>query len=98
MPVARATNLVRWLVAAQRGGATVVGLTAQGSVALPHIDRDVARGAIVIVIGSEGKGLGHLVSQTCDIRVSIPMDSATESLNAGVAAGIALYAVAAARG
>jgi len=57
----------------------------------------VAAGPLVIVVGSEGRGLGHLVSQTCDHLVSIPMEAATESLNAGVAAGIALHAVAAAR-
>ena len=97
VPVARATNLVRWMVAAQKSGATVIGLAMGGGVVLPDLDRDVANGPLVIVVGSEGKGLGHLVSQTCDELVSIPMDSATESLNAGVAAGIALYSVATAR-
>lgn len=97
VPVARATNLVRWLVAAQKAGATVLGLAMSGDVQLPDLDPDTATGPVVIVVGSEGKGLGHLVSQTCDHLVGIPMDRATESLNAGVAAGIALYAVAAAR-
>ena len=97
VPVARATNLVRWLVSAQKSGATVLGLAMGGDVDLMALDRDLAGGPLVIVVGSEGKGLGHLVSQTCDHLVSIPMDAATESLNAGVAAGIALYAVAAAR-
>ncbi len=97
VPVARATNLVRWLIAAQRSGATVLGLAAGGGATLPDLDPATARGPVVIVIGSEGRGLGHLVSQTCDELVAIPMDAATESLNAGVAAGVALYAVAAAR-
>jgi 23S rRNA (guanosine2251-2'-O)-methyltransferase len=97
VPVARATNLTRWLVAAQRAGFTVMGLAMDGDVELPDLDPAVATGPVVIVVGSEGKGLGHLVSQTCDLLVGIPMDAATESLNAGVAAGIALYAVAAAR-
>ncbi len=96
VPVARATNLVRWLTAAQKQGATVIGL-AMGGMELPDLDASVATGPLVIVVGSEGKGLGHLVSQTCDELVGIPMDAATESLNAGVAAGIALYAVAMAR-
>ncbi len=97
IPVARATNLVRFLTAARRSGATVLGLAAEGAVSLPNLDPAVATGPIVLVVGSESRGLGHLVSQTCVALVSIPMDAETESLNAGVAAGIALYAVAAAR-
>jgi 23S rRNA (guanosine2251-2'-O)-methyltransferase len=45
-------------------------------------------------VGSEGKGLSRLVRATCDVVVSIPMAGQMESLNAGVAAGIALYEVA----
>ena len=97
VPVARAKNLVRWLVASKRAGATVLGLAMDGDVTLPDLDRDLATGPVVLVVGSEGKGLGHLVSQTCDARLGIPMRADTESLNAGVAAGIALYAVATAR-
>jgi len=97
VPVARATNLVRWMVAAQKSGATVIGLAMGGGVELPDLDRSIATGPLVVVVGSEGKGLGHLVSQTCDQLVGIPMDGATESLNAGVAASIALYSVATAR-
>ncbi|MCU0300284.1 MAG: 23S rRNA (guanosine(2251)-2'-O)-methyltransferase RlmB [Candidatus Nanopelagicales bacterium] len=97
VPVARVTNLVRWLTAAQKDGATVLGLAMGGRLTLPELDAATAAGPVVLVVGSEGKGLGHLVSQTCDDLVAIPMDAATESLNAGVAAGIALYAVATAR-
>jgi 23S rRNA (guanosine2251-2'-O)-methyltransferase len=97
VPVARATNLVRWMVAAQKSGATVIGLAMGGGVELPDLDPAIATGPLVVVVGSEGKGLGHLVSQTCDQLVGIPMDGATESLNAGVAASIALYSVATAR-
>jgi 23S rRNA (guanosine2251-2'-O)-methyltransferase len=46
---------------------------------------------VVIVIGSEGAGLSRLVRETCDQIVSIPIESSTESLNASVAASIALY-------
>ena len=50
---------------------------------------------MVIVIGSEGKGLSRLVGETCDLRVRIPMPGgAAESLNAGVAAGVVLYEAA----
>ena len=48
----------------------------------------------MIVVGSEGKGLSRLVSETCDQIVSIPMSSATESLNAGIATGVTLYEIA----
>ena len=70
----------------------VVGLAADGDVSL-H-DLDLADGPLVLVVGSEGKGLGRLVSQTCDQLVSIPMVNQLESLNAGVAAGVALYEIA----
>jgi 23S rRNA (guanosine2251-2'-O)-methyltransferase len=51
----------------------------------------------VIVVGSEGQGLGRLVSETCDWLVGIDMDSKTESLNAAVATSIALHAASLAR-
>ena len=73
----------------------VIGLAADGDVSLPALD--LADGPLVIVIGSEGKGLGRLVAETCDQLVSIPMSNQLESLNAGVAASVALYAVAQAR-
>ena len=60
-------------------------------------DLDLADGPLVLVVGSEGKGLSRLVAETCDQLVSIPMSNSLESLNAGVAASIALYAVSRAR-
>lgn len=93
--VARATNLTRQLKAYQDAGLMVVGLAADGDVALPEFT--LGDGPLVVVIGSEGKGLSRLVSETCDQLVSIPTASTLESLNAGVAAGIALYAIAQAR-
>lgn len=95
IPVAQTVNLVRQLKAYQAAGCMVVGLAADGDVALP--DLDLADGPLVLVVGSEGKGLGRLVSETCDVLVSIPMAGDLESLNAGVAASIALFAVAQAR-
>ena len=74
----------------------IAGLAADGEVTLPELD--LADGPLVLVVGSEGKGLSRLVSETCDVRVSIPMTSSLESLNAGVAAGIALYEIARLRG
>jgi 23S rRNA (guanosine2251-2'-O)-methyltransferase len=95
IPVAQATNLVRTLKDFQDAGCQVVGLSAQGDLSLPDLlaDPDLASGPLVVVVGSEGDGLGRLVSETCDRLVSIPMASSLESLNAGVAASITLYAL-----
>ena len=95
IPVAQTVNLVRQLKAYQAAGCMVVGLAADGDVSVPTMD--VATGPLVIVVGSEGKGLGRLVGETCDLLASIPMGNQVESLNAGVAAAVALYAVAQAR-
>jgi 23S rRNA (guanosine2251-2'-O)-methyltransferase len=91
VPVAQAVNLTRQLKAYQDAGCMVVGLAADGDVPLP--DLALADGPLVVVVGSEGKGLSRLVAETCDQLVSIPMASTLESLNAGVAASIALYAI-----
>jgi 23S rRNA (guanosine2251-2'-O)-methyltransferase len=94
VPVARAVNLTRQLKAFQDAGLTVVGLDAEGSVDIDDNDSvDLAADPIALVVGSEGRGLSRLVRETCDVLVRIPMAAATESLNAGVAAGIALYEV-----
>jgi 23S rRNA (guanosine2251-2'-O)-methyltransferase len=90
--VARATNLTRVLEAYQKAGLTVVGLAADGDVELHELD--ALAGPVVIVAGSEGKGLSRLVGETCDVLVRIPMPGGAESLNAGVAAGIVLYEAA----
>ena len=60
-------------------------------------DLDLATAPLAVVIGSEGRGLSRIVAQACDALVRIPIAARTESLNAGVAAGIALYEVAAVR-
>jgi 23S rRNA (guanosine2251-2'-O)-methyltransferase len=96
IPVAQAVNLVRQLKSYQDAGCMVVGLAADGDVSLPALD--LATGPLVVVVGSEGEGLSRLVAETCDQLVSIPMANRVESLNAGVAASVALYAVAQARG
>ncbi len=92
VPVAQVVNLTRQLKAYQEAGCMVVGLAADGEVSLPELD--LADGPLVIVVGSEGKGLSRLVAETCDQLVSIPMASTLESLNAGVAASVTLYDVA----
>lgn len=95
VPVARATNLTRLLKDYQEAGCMVIGLAADGDVDLPGCD--LLDGPLVIVLGSEGRGLGRLVGETCDQLVSIPMSSSLESLNASVAASITFYAVNQAR-
>lgn len=92
VPVARAANLNRTLLALKEAGCFVVGLDAGGDVQLP--DLELATDPLVLVAGSEGKGLSRLVRENCDAIASIPMAGGMESLNAGVAAGVALYEVA----
>src|SRR5262249_24146401 len=76
-------------------GLFVVGLDAAGGTSVR--DLEVADGPLVMVVGSEGRGLSRLVSQRCDLLARIPMVDETESLSAGVAAGVTLYEVAARR-
>ena len=92
LPVARCTNLVRTLKEYREAGLFVVGLAADGDVSLD--DLELATEPLVIVVGSEGTGLGRLVAHTCDLTVSIPMAGGTESLNAGIAGAVALAEVA----
>ncbi|MDF3044523.1 MAG: rlmB [Ornithinibacter sp.] len=92
IPVAQATNLTRALEDFRTAGFFVIGLDMDGNVELP--DLDLASEPLVVVVGSEGKGLSRLVRETCDQIVSIPMSSAVESLNAGIATGVTLYEVA----
>jgi 23S rRNA (guanosine2251-2'-O)-methyltransferase len=73
----------------------VAGLDAAGDTAIR--DLDLATAPLVLVIGSEGRGLSRIVAQACDVLVRIPIAARTESLNAGVAGGIALYEVATVR-
>lgn len=91
VPVARASNLRQVLEAYQKQGLFVVGLAADGTDELAELS--TADEPLVIVVGSEGKGLSRLVTETCDQTVAIPMAAGNESLNAGVAAGIVLYEV-----
>jgi 23S rRNA (guanosine2251-2'-O)-methyltransferase len=91
LPVAQVTNLTRALKTCQDNGFLVAGLDADGATSL--YDFEAAVGPLVVVVGSEGRGLSRLVGQTCDLRVSIPIVSTVESLNASVAAAVALAEV-----
>ncbi|KAA9085363.1 23S rRNA (guanosine(2251)-2'-O)-methyltransferase RlmB [Microbacterium radiodurans] len=92
IPVAIASNLTSMLKDFKKQGVFVLGLDGDGDVSLPSLE--LADRPVVIVVGSEGKGLSRLVTETCDQVVSIPISAATESLNAGIAASVALYQVA----
>jgi 23S rRNA (guanosine2251-2'-O)-methyltransferase len=92
LPVARCTNLVRTLKQYREAGLFVAGLAMDGAV--PLDDLELAVEPLVVVVGSEGDGLGRLVQQTCDVTVSIPMADGNESLNAGIAAAVTLAEVA----
>jgi 23S rRNA (guanosine2251-2'-O)-methyltransferase len=92
VPVARATNLTRTLREYATAGFMVAGLDAEGEVSLDEFE--LANDPLVLVVGSEGKGLSRLVKQTCDVTVSIPLAGPVESLNASVAAGVVLAEVA----
>jgi 23S rRNA (guanosine2251-2'-O)-methyltransferase len=92
IPVARATNLTRTLREYATAGLMLAGLDADGTVTIDefHLSTD----PLVIVVGSEGRGLSRLVRETCDLTVSIPMIGPVESLNASVATGVLLAEVA----
>lgn len=92
LPVARATNLTRTLKDWAGKGITVVGLDAAGETSLD--DLDCAGDPLVVVVGSEGKGLSRLVREACDTTLSIPMAGPVESLNASVATGVVLAEIA----
>jgi 23S rRNA (guanosine2251-2'-O)-methyltransferase len=91
LPVARATNLNRTLRNWGDSGLQVVGLDSDGDTTLDELD---GTGPVVVVVGSEGKGLSRLVRENCDAVVSIPMAGPTESLNVSVAAGVVLAEIA----
>ncbi|GII57563.1 23S rRNA (guanosine(2251)-2'-O)-methyltransferase RlmB [Planotetraspora thailandica] len=90
--VARAANLTQALQTYREEGLFVIGL--DGSATVDIADVQLLAEPLVVVVGSEGKGLSRLVRESCDQVAKIPMFAAAESLNAGVAAGIALYEAA----
>ncbi|UQN31085.1 23S rRNA (guanosine(2251)-2'-O)-methyltransferase RlmB [Brachybacterium kimchii] len=98
--VAQVTNLNRTLADLKSRGVFALGLDAEGDVStrdLASQERSLGTEPVVLVVGAEGKGLSRLARETCDQVVSIPMGERTESLNASVAAAIALYEIAGVR-
>jgi 23S rRNA (guanosine2251-2'-O)-methyltransferase len=92
MPISQVTNLVRSIGEAKKAGCFVIGLDAEGDQELSKMS--LATESILIIVGSEGKGLSRLVRENCDLVVSIPMQSSIESLNASVATAIVMHWVA----
>jgi 23S rRNA (guanosine2251-2'-O)-methyltransferase len=92
VPVSQVVNLTRAIKAGQKAGFTAIGLDADGETDLYQLEAAV--GPLLVVVGSEGRGLSRLVGETCDLRVSIPMASTVESLNASVAAAVTLAEIA----
>ncbi len=97
LPIAQVTNLVRALEELKEEGYWSVAVASgPKSIPLQSIDTELP---LVIVLGSEGKGIRPLVSKVCDFHVEIPMEAnAVGSFNVSVAAAIALYEVARQRG
>lgn len=89
-PVARVVNLTRALEDLKSAGFWIYGTAAESSQPVSTVK---FTGPIVIVIGSEGEGLGLLTQRCCDALVSIPLRGKTPSLNASVAAGMVLYEI-----
>lgn len=87
--VARTVNLVRAMQALKKAGYWITGLDAAPD-AKPYTEIDY-RGKCAIVAGAEGAGLSRLVRENCDFLATIPMPGGFESLNAGVAAAVAIY-------
>jgi 23S rRNA (guanosine2251-2'-O)-methyltransferase len=94
LPVASVRNLADFLAAAKAAGAWCYGADAAGTVAYDRVDYG---GGVVLVLGSEGRGLRPRVAAACDALVSVPLRGRIESLSVGAAAAVLLYAAAAPR-
>lgn len=94
LKVARVANLVDTIKRLKEAGVWVYGMEADGT---PVSQADLS-GAVAVVVGSEGFGLGRLVRENCDMTLSLPMFGKVNSLNASVSAGILMYEVVKHRG
>jgi 23S rRNA (guanosine2251-2'-O)-methyltransferase len=94
LPVASVRNLADFLAAAKVTGAWCYGADVAGTVAFDTVDY---RSAVVLVLGSEGRGLRPRVAAACDALVSVPLRGQIESLSVSAAAAVLLYAAAGAR-
>ncbi|MFD1988797.1 23S rRNA (guanosine(2251)-2'-O)-methyltransferase RlmB [Paenibacillus nicotianae] len=91
VPVARVTNLGQTIDRLKEQGVWVVGTDVDTKSSL--YDTDVFTGPVAVVIGNEGKGMGRLIREKCDVLIKLPMQGQINSLNASVAAGVVMYEV-----
>ncbi|MED5019928.1 23S rRNA (guanosine(2251)-2'-O)-methyltransferase RlmB [Paenibacillus chibensis] len=91
VPVARVTNLGQTIDSLKEKGIWVVGTDV--SAAQGIYETNVFDGPVAIVIGNEGKGMGRLIREKCDVLIKLPMNGQINSLNASVAAGVVMYEV-----
>ena len=94
--VAHVVNLVRAMEDLKEVGVWFTGLD-WGDDAKPYTEIDF-KGRVGLVVGAEGAGISRLVRENCDFIAELPMPGGFESLNAGVAAGVALYEILRQRG
>ena len=95
VPVVRIGNIVQTLDNLKKAGFWVIGADMQGEIYYEKTDFNYP---IIMVIGSEGKGIARLVKEHCDIILRIPMPGKGDSLNASVAAALLIYEVLRKRG
>ena len=88
VPVLRAVNLVRTMVALKAAGFWCVGLDARSK---PLIGADFKQRRVALVLGAEGEGMRRLVRENCDELAALAMSGSMESLNVSAAAAVALY-------
>lgn len=91
VPVARVTNLGQTIDSLKEKGIWVVGTDVSAAAGI--YETNVFDGPVAIVIGNEGKGMGRLIREKCDVLVKLPMNGRINSLNASVAAGVVMYEV-----
>ena len=89
MPVVRVSNIAQTIDALKQAGIWTVGTCMDGQL----IYDAPLKGPIAVVVGNEDEGISRLVKEKCDFLVSMPMGGRVESLNASVAAGVAIYEV-----
>ena len=94
LPVARVRNVADWLLEAKEAGAWVYGAAVDG---VPYGQPDY-RGKVVLVLGSEGRGLRRRVAETCDQLVALPQRGRIGSLNVSAAAAALVYGILQFRG
>ena len=88
LAVSRVVNLNRALDELKKNGFIVIGLCGDGQIPISKFQE---KNPLVVVVGSEDKGISLLAQKKCDFLISIPLKGKTSSLNASVAAAISLF-------